>query len=79
MIQAQRSNIIHDYRNSSDRDENVKHLMTVLEAVNCVYLKSQFERKLTSFSKDQSLRHLYIAHEENFNVNKSQRVANSRG
>ena len=29
--------------------------MTVLEAVNCVYLKSQFERKLTSFSKDQSL------------------------
>ena len=53
--------------------------MTVLEAVNCVYLKSQFERKLTSFSKDQSLRHLYIAHEENSNVNKSQRVANSRG
>ena len=53
--------------------------MTVLEAVNCVYLNSQFERKLTSFSKDQSLRHLYIAHEENSNVNKSQRVASSRG
>ena len=27
----------HDYRNSSDIDENVKHSMTVLEAVNCLY------------------------------------------
>ena len=55
-----------DYRNSSDSDEDVKRLMTDLKALNCAYLKSQFERKLTSFSKDQSLRHLYIAHEEKF-------------
>ena len=32
--------------------------MTDLEVVNCVYQKSQFERKLTSFSMYQSLRHL---------------------
>ena len=54
------------YRNSSDSDEDVKRLMTDLKALNYAYLKSQFERKLTSFSKDQSLRHLYIAHEEKF-------------